>query len=155
PPRVRRSPAAALVELAGRPLRGVTGELARDNVRRNPRRALNTATALAVGVAVGTLATVFITSLKASAQDSVRASFAGDLAVTPSGFGPRGTFEPALAGRIAALPQVAGAVGLGQGEARVGDDDVTLGIADPRALARVGDLGGQPIAGLTTGELAV
>jgi putative ABC transport system permease protein len=143
-----RSLAGSLAELAGRPLRGVTGAIARDNARRNPRRTLNTASALAVGVAVVTLATVFVTSLKAAVRDSVAQSFAGDLAVTPPGWGgPGGGIDPALAGRIGSLPDVATAVGLGTGTAEIAGDDVTLSIADPRALAAVSDLGGDPLAG--------
>ncbi|WP_028061558.1 ABC transporter permease [Candidatus Solirubrobacter pratensis] len=140
--------AGSLAGLAGRPLRGVTGAIARDNARRNPRRTLNTASALAVGVAVVTLATVFVTSLKASVQDSVTESFAGDLAVAPTGWGgPGGGLDPALARRIGALPQVERAVGLGVGSAHVADDDVTVSIADLRALSAVTDLGGDPLAG--------
>jgi putative ABC transport system permease protein len=123
------------------PLRGVAGEIARDNARRNPRRTLNTASALAVGIAVVTLATVTVTSLKASVRDSVAQSFAGDLAVTPPGFGPGGGLDPKLAQRISALPGVKTAVGVGTGSAEIGDDDVTVSIADLRALSAVTDLG--------------
>ena len=130
------------------PLRGVTGEIARDNARRNPRRTLNTASALAVGIAVVTLATVTVTSLKASVRDSVAQSFAGDLAVTPPGFGPGGGLDPALARRISALPDVKTAVGLGTGSVEIGGDDVTVAIADLRALSSVTDLGAR-------GDLAV
>jgi putative ABC transport system permease protein len=117
------------------PLRGVAGEIARDNARRNPRRTLNTASALAVGIAVVTLATVTVTSLKASVRDSVAQSFAGDLAVTPPGFG--GGLDPKLAQRISALPGVQTAVGVGTGSAEVAGDDVTVAVADFRALSAV------------------
>ena len=128
------------------PLRGVAGEIARDNARRNPRRTLNTASALAVGIAVVTLATVTVTSLKASVRDSVAQSFAGDLAVTPPGFG--GGLDPKLADRISALPGVKTAVGVGTGSAEIGGDDVTVSIADFGALSSVTDIHAR-------GELAI
>jgi putative ABC transport system permease protein len=143
-----RSLAGSLAVLAGRPLRGVTGEIARDNARRNPRRTLNTASALAVGIAVVTLATVFVTSLKAAVKDSVAESFAGDVAVTPPGWGGSGGgLDPALAQRIGRLPQVERAVGLGSGSAQVAGDDVTVSVADLPALSAVVDLGGDRLAG--------
>jgi putative ABC transport system permease protein len=120
------------------PLRGIAGEIARDNARRNPRRTLNTASALAVGIAVVTLATVTVTSLKASVRDSVAQSFAGDLAVTPPGFG--GGLDPRLAQRISALPGVKTAVGVGTGSAQIGGDDATVAIADFAALSAVTDI---------------
>jgi len=69
--------------------RGVTGSLARDNARRNPRRTASTASALLVGVAVVTLFTVLGASIKASVTQSVNRSFAGDL-VLSSGRGGGG-----------------------------------------------------------------
>jgi putative ABC transport system permease protein len=135
------------------PLRGIAGEIARDNVRRNPRRTLNTASALAVGIAVVTLATVTVTSLKASVRDSVAQSFAGDLAVTPPGFG--GGLDPKLAERISALPGVRTAVGVGTGSAEIGGDDVTVSVADFGALAEVTDIharGGLAVSRKVAGE---
>jgi putative ABC transport system permease protein len=120
------------------PLRGIAGEIARDNARRNPRRTLSTASALAVGIAVVTLATVTVTSLKASVRDSVAQSFAGDIAVTPPGFG--GGLDPKLAQRISTLPGVKTAVGIGTGSAEVGGDDVTVSIADFGALSSVTEI---------------
>ncbi len=122
------------------PLRGVAGEIARDNARRNPRRTLNTASALAVGIAVVTLATVTVTSLKASVRDSVAQTFAGDLAVTPPGFGPGGGLDPKLAQRISALPGVKTAAGVGTGTAEIAGDGVTVSVADFGALSSVTDI---------------
>ena len=116
--------------------RGVTGELARGNAVRNPRRTAATAAALMVGVAVVSLFTVFAASLKASLDDSVDRSFAGDLAVTSGSFG-RGALSPALAPAIGDLPEVGAAVGLGQGSLAVGDSTKQVTVADPAALARV------------------
>jgi putative ABC transport system permease protein len=89
---------------------------------------------------------VTVTSLKASVRDSVAESFAGDLAVTPPGFG--GGLDPKLAQRISALPGVKTAVGVGTGSAQVGGDDVTVSIADFGALSAVTEIHAR-------GELAV
>ena len=120
-------------------LRGMPGTLARDNTKRNPRRTAATAAALMVGVGMVSLFTVVAGSLKSSIEDSVARSFAGDLAVTTPAFGG-GALDPRLAGRIAALPQVDGAVGLGMGAARLGGASHELTVADPTQLRRVVDL---------------
>ncbi len=137
--------AALAVRVLGAPLprlRGVTGALARRNAARNPKRTAATATALMVGVAVVTLFTVFGASVKATLDDTVSRTFAGDLAVTAPATGAGGSgVSPKLAPAIAALPEVRTAVGLGRGVAQVGGQGTQLGVADPVALAQVTDLG--------------
>ncbi len=121
--------------------RGITGELARENARRNPRRTSATAAALMVGVTVVTLFTVFASSLTSSVDASVRRSFGGDLVVTGGPQDGGGGFSPSLARDVASRPEVAGAVGFGQGAARVDGQDRSVSVADPRQLVRVLDLG--------------
>ena len=122
--------------LLGAPLRGVTGRLARGNAARNPRRTAAAATALTVGVAVVALISVFTASMKASIDDSVSRTFAGDLAIDAGGFGSSG-FSPRMAHDIAAVRGVRSAVGIGSGRALVNGSSKDLTIADPAALARV------------------
>ncbi|MEV7216424.1 FtsX-like permease family protein [Kitasatospora cineracea] len=137
--------AALAVRVLGAPLprlRGVTGALARRNAARNPKRTAATATALMVGVAVVTLFTVFGASVKATLDDTVSRTFAGDLAVTAPATGAGGSgVSPKLAPAIAALPEVRSAVGLGRGVAQLEGHGTQLGVADPLALAQVTDLG--------------
>ncbi|MEV4560314.1 FtsX-like permease family protein [Kitasatospora sp. NPDC049285] len=137
--------AALAVRTLGAPLprlRGVTGALARRNAARNPKRTAATATALMVGVAVVTLFTVFGASVKATLDDSVSRSFAGDLAVTAPATGAGGSgVSPKLAPALSALPEVRAAVGLGRGVAQVDGHGRQLDVADPAALAQVVDLG--------------
>ncbi|ROR45293.1 ABC transporter permease [Kitasatospora cineracea] len=137
--------AALAVRVLGAPLprlRGVTGALARRNAARNPKRTAATATALMVGVAVVTLFTVFGASVKATLDDTVSRTFAGDLAVTAPAAGAGGSgVSPKLAPAIAALPEVRTAVGLGRGVAQLDGHGTQLGVADPVALAQVTDLG--------------
>lgn len=66
--------------------RGVTGDLARQNAMRSPRRTARTATALIVGVGVVTLFTVFGSSLVASVDQTVAGSLRADFVVGASGF---------------------------------------------------------------------
>ncbi|MFJ3670733.1 ABC transporter permease [Streptomyces sp. NPDC090106] len=137
--------ATTAVRFLGLPLdrlRGVTGALARRNALRSPRRTAATAGALMIGVAVVSLFTVFAASLKATMDQTVSRSFAGDVAVSTPGFGAGGSgISPRLAGAVAALPEVDTAVGLGRGVAEVDGEGRALTVTDPVALERTFDLG--------------
>ncbi|WP_406379203.1 ABC transporter permease [Streptomyces sp. NBC_01618] len=123
-------------------LRGVTGRLARRNALRNPRRTASTATALMIGVAVVSLFTVFGASLKATMNQTVDRSFAGDVAISAPAFGAGGSgLSARLAPAVDRLPEVATAVGLGKGVAEVDGAGRALTVTDPAALGRVFDLG--------------
>lgn len=109
------------VQILGAPLtglRGITGLLARQNARRNPRRSAATSTALVVGVAVVALFTVFTASLRATLDDDVTAAFGGDLVVSTPSFGG-GQLSPQLVDDLRGLPEVDRAVGLGGGPALI------------------------------------
>ena len=133
------------VRILGGPLdrlRGVTGGLARRNALRSPKRTAATASALMIGVAVVSLFTVFGASLKATMDQTVSRSFAGDVAVSTPSFGAGGSgLSPRLAGAVQALPEVDTAVGLGRGVAEVDGSGRALTVTDPNALARTFDLG--------------
>ncbi|MGW7421508.1 ABC transporter permease [Streptomyces sp. NPDC054813] len=137
--------ATTAVRLLGGPLgrlRGVTGALARRNALRSPKRTAATASALMIGVAVVSLFTVFGASLKATMDQTVSRSFAGDLAVSNPSFGAGGSgLSPRLAPVLQRLPEVDTAVGLGRGVAEVDGRGRALTVTDPAALARTFDLG--------------
>ncbi|WP_369240988.1 ABC transporter permease [Streptomyces sp. R21] len=123
-------------------LRGVTGGLARRNALRSPKRTAATASALMIGVAVVSLFTVFGASLKATMDQTVSRSFAGDVAVSTPSFGAGGSgLSPKLAPAIASQPAVEDAVGLGRGVAEVDDKGRALTVTDPVTLGKVFDLG--------------
>ncbi|REH19319.1 MULTISPECIES: ABC transporter permease [unclassified Streptomyces] len=136
---------ATAVRVLGVPLdrlRGVTGGLARRNALRSPKRTAATAGALMIGVAVVSLFTVFGASLKATMDQTVSRSFAGDVAVSAPSFGAGGSgLSPRLAGAIQELPEVDTAVGLGRGVAEVDGQGRALTVTDPAALNRTFDLG--------------
>lgn len=133
------------VRILGGPLhrlRGVTGGLARRNALRSPKRTAATASALMIGVAVVSLFTVFGASLKATMDQTVSRSFAGDVAVSTPSFGAGGSgLSPRLAGAIQRVPEVDTAVGLGRGVAKVDGRGRALTVTDPVALERTFDLG--------------
>ncbi|MEZ5179927.1 MAG: FtsX-like permease family protein [Acidimicrobiales bacterium] len=119
-------------------LRGVTGDLARQNAVRNPRRTASSSTALMIGVAVVALFTVLGASLRASLDDVVEQSFAGDLVAT-AGFNG-GSFDPGVAKRIGALPEVAHAAGMGNVTLRLDGRDEPASTSDLPEVAEVFDL---------------
>ena len=99
-------------------LAGITGVLARQNSRRNPRRTAITAMALTVAAAVSCFAVVLGASFKASLTTAVSGGIRGDYVVRGGGFG-FGGLPPSLATRIAALPEVAASTGVRYGFANV------------------------------------
>ncbi|MEU6762242.1 ABC transporter permease [Streptomyces sp. NPDC046853] len=149
------------VRMLGGPLarlRGVTGGLARRNALRSPKRIAATASALMIGVAVVSLFTVFGASLKATMDQTVNRSFAGDLAISTPGFGAGGSgLSPKLAPALAERPEVATAVGLGKGAAEVDGEGRALTVTDPAPFADSFDLGkvDGSLTGLGTDGIAI
>jgi putative ABC transport system permease protein len=127
-------------------LRGITGELARENAMRNPKRTAASASALMIGVGVVGLITIFVSSAKASMDVAVDRAFTGDV-VVDSGGGTFGGIDPGLAPRLNKLPEVDSAAGLRQGVAQVAGGAVLVQATDPRTateLMKVGPLAGSP-----------
>ena len=69
---------SAVDRLAGGTATGITGELARENATRNPRRTSATAAALMIGVALVGFITIFAASAKESIDAQVDESFKAD-----------------------------------------------------------------------------
>ena len=136
-------------------LRGVTGELARENAMRNPKRTAATASALMIGVGLVGFITILAASTRTSIDETIDRAFTGDFTVDGGTFG-FGGLDPALAGRIDDLPEIEAATGVRSGVAEVGgratsllavDPDVAFDIIDvaPRQ-GRAADLGVGTIA---------
>jgi putative ABC transport system permease protein len=68
------------------PFRGITGDLARGNTARQPRRTASTASALMVGVALVAFVSIFAASVKASVTDTLDGAFPADLAFSSTNF---------------------------------------------------------------------
>ena len=134
--------AGPITSLLGMPVqwaRGTTGRLARENAMRNPRRTAGSASALLIGVSVVALFTVFASSVKASVEDQIQRSFGGDLVVDSGNIGVSG-FNPAFAEQVRALPEIAGATGIGFGGMNIADDDKFVAVIDPATVTGVFDL---------------
>ena len=99
-PPIARAASAPLVRL-----RGLTGQLARENTIRNPSRTAVTASALMIGLALVTFVAVFAAGLKAGINDTIDRNFRGDFLLQNSdGFSP---IPPSAAREVAKLPDVA------------------------------------------------
>jgi putative ABC transport system permease protein len=132
--------ASSIIGLPAAAARGLTGDLARHNAMRNPRRTAATAAALMVGVSVVTLFTVFAASLKHSLTDQVTGSVRADLVVSAGASYGGARLSPQLITDLARLPDVAATAGLGGGEARVATASHEVSAADRSALDRLLDL---------------
>jgi putative ABC transport system permease protein len=125
-------------------LRGITGDLARENAMRNPKRTAASASALMIGVGLVAFITIFVTSTKASLNDNLDRTFTGDIAVE-SGAGLSGGIDPSLTEKLNTLPQVEAATGLRRNIASInGAVDYVSGL-DPGTAAGVFNL--RPIDG--------
>jgi putative ABC transport system permease protein len=106
-------------------LRGVAGELARDNAVRNPRRTASTAFALMIGVGLVTFFLVLNSSVRASIDEALSSGFHGDFIVTTDDFGLVG-LPVTVAEDIAELPEVDDVVPFRIAPAFLGDDTGTV-----------------------------
>lgn len=134
-----RTIALPLSRFIGWPLprtRGITGELARENAMRNPKRTAASASALMIGVGLVGLISIFVASTRASVDHSINNTFTGDL-VVDSGGGILGGVDPAIAKRLNDLPEVAVATGIRAGLAKVAGHGVVVQAADPKTLPKI------------------
>jgi putative ABC transport system permease protein len=134
-----RTVSLPLSRAIGAPLprvRGITGELARENAMRNPKRTAASASALMIGVGLVGFFTIFVSSTKASINDAIDKGFTGDI-VLDSGGGVTGGVDPGLAQRVAALPEVAAASGLRQGLAQIDGTAVIVQAGDPNSIFKI------------------
>jgi putative ABC transport system permease protein len=120
-------------------LRGITGELARDNAMRNPKRTSATAAALMIGVALVGFITIFAASAKESINAQVDESFKADYVVsTGAGFGAAfGGFSPQLVTDVSKLPQVGAASPLRFNQAEFDGSSEFFAGVDPRSATEL------------------
>lgn len=94
-------PIAGVVGIGLPLVKGVTGQLARENAMRSPRRTAATAAALIVGVALVSFITIFASSAKSSINAVIGIGFEGDYIIQPANqFGGIGA-PPSLAEDLA------------------------------------------------------
>jgi putative ABC transport system permease protein len=141
------------VQLIGAPLpavKGMIGQLARQNAARNPKRTAATASALLIGVAIIAFFLAFNSSLRASIDNVVDDQFVGDFAVETGTFG-FGGLPPELAERLNELPEVEIATGIRGVQARIDESNTFATGVDPVPAFELFDL--APIQG-TSADLA-
>jgi putative ABC transport system permease protein len=134
--------ARPLAHVLGAPLpaaRGITGELARENAVRNPKRTARTAAALLVGVALVSGVTVIAASVKSSVRSIFDEQFTGDFVLAAEG-GFVGGLPITVAPEISALAEVEEAAGIGLGFGRVDGTDRLVTLVDPVPASRLFDL---------------
>src|SRR5262249_7328736 len=118
------------------PLRGIPGKLARANAMRNPKRTAASASALMIGVGLVGFITILASSTTASVNSTIDRSFAGDI-VIDSGAGLTGGIDPALASRLAKLPQVSTVARGRGGLARIFRAPERIAPADPQPTGAI------------------
>jgi putative ABC transport system permease protein len=129
-----------LMPLAARPLasaigaplrlRGVPGDLARQNAMRNPRRTASTAAALMIGLTLVVSMGVFASSLKASFSDILGDSTNADLYLTTASAQAEG-YSPEASKAAAAVPGVKLVSPTGFGEAQIAGATTFYSSVDP------------------------
>jgi putative ABC transport system permease protein len=149
-PVLARPVAAALGWPVAR-LRGRTGELARRNAVRHPRRTASTASSLMVGVAIVVFFATTAYSLTTYIDRTVDAQFAGDLVIEQDGFSGPG-LSRALAPRLDALDETAVVVPMAIGVVRWEDRVLHPTVTEPAGLAELLDLDVREGALETLGE---
>ena len=116
-------------------LRGVPGDLGRQNAMRNPRRTASPATALMIGLTLVVSMGVFASSLKASFSGILSGSVHADLYLTRASSGGAG-FSPQASKAVAAVPGVRVVSATGYGQARIAGSVTTYDSIDPATAAQ-------------------
>ncbi len=132
---------AALGRALGAPLarRGIIGRLARDNAIRQPGRTAVTAAALMIGLALVTFAAILAAGLKASINNAVDASFAGNLIIENAQANSPAGIPITTAPAVRAVPGVRGVTPVAFTQAKVAgiSGNATVTAVDPVSFAQV------------------
>ena len=121
----------------------ITGELARENASRNPKRSATTSLTLMIGVALVVTATMFAATLSELISGDLDEELLADHVVTISDAvaGAGGGLDPAIATAIGSLDGVDAAVGIRSVFAQVDDGFGQVSGVDTAQIATVTDLG--------------
>ncbi len=149
-------PFASIVGTPIARMRGLPGELARENSSRNPRRTATSAAALMVGVGLVSAITIFAASTTRSVEKIIDGSVIGDL-VVDSGSQGFGGLSPELAVELSELEEVEVASGVRIALAEFDGEDETILAFDTSVMERLTDVHvvSGAVAELSSTELAV
>ncbi len=119
--------------------RGVTGRLAEENSIRQPARTLTTAAALTVGLALVTFVAVLADGTKATINQAVDRSFAGNLIVENSQASNEAAIPAQIAPALRRVPGVATVtpIAFTEGRLRTSTSNETITAIEPASFARV------------------
>jgi putative ABC transport system permease protein len=144
-----------IASVVGRPFRGVTGRLARENAIRQPGRTASTAAALMIGVALVSFASIFAASAKETVSGFIDRGMASQLVVqNQDGFTP---FSGEARRELDRVPGVETTAAIRFAQVRIGKKKEGITGVDPQAWNRVYNVtkGGDVIGRLKRGEAAV
>jgi putative ABC transport system permease protein len=125
--------ARPVTRLIGAPLaktRGITGELARENASRSPKRTASTASALMIGVALVVVTVILGASVTNYIRGTVEDGAKADVYLSDAGLTSTG-FSPAIAVAVDGLPEVGEAYGTYNGPSEVEGASQWISAADP------------------------
>lgn len=131
-------PAAWLIGLPIALIRGSSGQLARENAMRNPRRTAGTASALMIGVTIVVLFTTFASSISLMVQTTMVGTVKADLLIVDDEFSGAG-ISTDLAQLLAERPEFDAAIGFGNGVALIEGEEKYFSVTDPAAFATILD----------------
>ncbi len=135
--------AQPVADLVGRPiarLYGVSGTLARENTKRQPRRTASTASALMIGVALVAFFTIFAASTKASVEETIFELFPADLTVQSSSqTDPElpAPFSPAFTAEMRELDELAVVSAMQFGRIDIAGSTQLIGAVEPQTIGQV------------------
>lgn len=127
----------------GRPaetLRGVTGQMARQNAARNPKRTSRTSAPVLIGVALVTAVSALAASINGQIADIFTEQFKGDYAVNSNAQG-FGGLSPDLATTLSSIDGVDDASGIGTVLTKINDKGRTLIVITPSTIGGNYDIG--------------
>ena len=109
-----------LAHIIGAPAarRGITGRLAMENSIRQPGRTLTTAAALTIGIALVAMVAVLADGTKATINQSVNSSFAGNLIIRNSSGARSAGLPPEIVPQLKSVDGVSSVTAIGSTEAR-------------------------------------
>jgi putative ABC transport system permease protein len=133
---------------------GVSGELARANATRNPRRTAATASALMIGLALVSFVSIFAASLQGTLRDTIERSFLSDAIVQA---GTLAGVPDAALDAVTEVEDVAVVASAAAGQIEIGERTLTIGVMHLDELTAVLDLDVRAgdLEGLATGGLAI
>ena len=113
---------------------GMTGRLGQENAKRNPRRTSSTAAALMIGLGLVVFVSVFMTTLKASASETLDETLRADFILSASGFQP---FSPSVARDLSERDEFAAVSPFRQAGVKIGGGLTFLAGVDEDTIDRV------------------